>query len=535
VNEFQNPPIEELHAHRWRIWGVVMIGLFMALIDITIVNISIPQLERDLDASVDEVSWVLNAYNIMFAVLLVSMGRLADQFGRRRFFLIGMSIFTVGSLLCALSSSIDALIVFRLVQAVGAGILAPLALAMTTLVFPPAQRGLGLALMAVVANTAAALGPPIGGLLVEFANWPWDAGWHWIFLINVPIGIVGIALALRVMPETRDPHAGSEVDWWGMVTLGASIFCLTYGLVEANDRGWDSTLILSLFVASALLMGAFALTQRYGRYPMLTRALVRNTQFMGACTTFLLFAIGMMGALFMTVLAFVNLWGYSELEAALAITPIPVVGLFVAPLVGRLSNRAPPRAFGVPALILMTAGLLWLSTMPAEPDYWSVLPALILMGAGMGATFPAVNIGAMGSVRGQELGLGSGIVNMSRQVGFAIGVALLVAVFTGTIDDNLSQARKQVDAVVQQQGGEQSEQLRSLLSSNRDPGAVLPNPSTPVEREAQGIVRDEVRDSYSAAFRVAGLVTLLALPFSFTMRKSPTQHAAEAAAAAAAA
>ena len=153
-----DPPAEYLYAHKWRIWGVVMIGLFMALIDVTIVNITIPQLQRDLDAPVDTVSWVLNAYNIMFAVLLVSMGRLADQFGRRRFFLIGMTIFTIGSLLCALSWSIDALIAFRVVQAVGAGILAPLALATTALVFPPEQRGLGLALMAVVANS-----PPRSG------------------------------------------------------------------------------------------------------------------------------------------------------------------------------------------------------------------------------------------------------------------------------------------------------------------------------------------------------------------------------------
>src|SRR4029450_4903041 len=155
----KSPPLEYLYARRWRIWGVVMIGLFMALIDITIVNISIPQLERDLDAPVNTVSWVLNAYNIVFAVLLVSMGRLADQFGRKRFFLTGMTIFTIGSFLCAISWSIGALIAFRMLQAVGAGILAPIALATTTLVFPPAQRGIGLAMMAVVATTAGALRP----------------------------------------------------------------------------------------------------------------------------------------------------------------------------------------------------------------------------------------------------------------------------------------------------------------------------------------------------------------------------------------
>jgi EmrB/QacA subfamily drug resistance transporter len=477
VSEFKNPPVEQLYANRWRIWGVVMIGLFMALIDITIVNISIPQLQRDLDASVDDVSWVLNAYNITFAVLLVSMGRLADQFGRKRLFLIGMSIFTIGSLLCALSTSIGALVGFRIVQAVGAAILAPIALATTTLVFPPAQRGLGLAMMAVVANAAAALGPPIGGVLVEFADWPWQAGWHWIFLINVPIGITGVLLASRVVPETRDLEAGTQVDWWGMATLGGSVFCLTYALVEANSRGWGSALIVSLFAASVLLAGAFALTQLHGRFPMLTRRLVQNRQFMGACAAFVLFAIGMMGTLFLTVIAFVNLWGYSELEAALAISPIPITGLVVAPVVGRLSTRLQPRVLGLPALLLMSAGLWLMSTFPAEPDYPRVLPALILIGAGVGATFPAISIGSMGSIQGQELGLGSGIVNMSRQVGFAIGIALLVAVFTGALGDQVNNA-------------------------------------------------EHVRDAYGAAFRVAALVTLVGIPFALTMRRRPGEVAA---------
>jgi EmrB/QacA subfamily drug resistance transporter len=531
---FENPPAETLYANKWRIWGVVMIGLFMALIDITIVNITIPQLERDLNASVDTVSWVLNAYNIMFAVLLVSMGRLADQFGRKRFFLIGMSIFTVGSLLCALSTSIGALIAFRIVQAVGAGILAPLALAMTTLVFPPAQRGLGLALIAVVANFAAAIGPPLGGVLVELANWPWDAGWHWIFLINVPIGVVGILLALRVMPETRDPHAGTEVDWWGMATLGGSVFCLTYGLVEANDKGWGSALIVSLFVAAVVLAIAFALTQRYGRFPMLTANLVRNRQFIGASTTLLLFAIGMMGTLFLTVLAFVNLWHYSELEAAFAISPIALMGLVVAPICGRLSSRVQPRFLGLPALALMAGGLLWLSGLPAERHYLDVLPALILMGAGVGAAFPAVTIGSMGTITGQELGLGSGIVNMARQVGFAIGVALLVAVFTGTIDNNLKDARNEVAALYRKDCPPAKCRPPVNFTNASDPNSPTLEPRNPVERTALGIVEEHVRDSYGAAFRVAAFVTLLGIPFALTMRRRPGEVASSAAAAAAA-
>jgi EmrB/QacA subfamily drug resistance transporter len=483
-----------------------MIGLFMALIDVTIVNISIPQLQRDLDAPVDTVSWVLNAYNIVFAVLLVSMGRLADQFGRRRYFLIGMAVFTLGSLMCALSWSSGTLIASRAVQAVGAATLAPLALAITTLVFPPAQRGLGLALMAVVANAAAALGPPIGGVLVEFAGWPWDAGWHWIFLINVPIGVLGIALALRVMPETRDPHAGTDVDWWGMVTVGAAIFCLTYGLVEANHWGWGSPRIVALFTGAAAFTAAFALTQRYGRSPMLTAALVRNNQFMGASTSLLLFAISMMGALFLIVLAFVNLWGYSELKAAFAVMPVPIMAMLVSPIVGRLSDRVQPRAFAVPSLLVMAVAMFALANLPAEPSFWDAAWRLGLLGMGVGGTFPAVSIGSMGSIRGQELGLGSGIVNMARQVGFAIGIALFVAVFTSSVGDERQQARERI--------------------------AALPAPATPAESRV--IVRDELRDAYGRAFAAGGVVVLLAIPFSLTMRRRPADvhRGSEAAAAA---
>ena len=457
--ERRNPPAEELYARKWPIFGVTMVGLFMALIDVTIVNISIPELQSQLEAGVDTVSWVLNAYNIVFAVLLVSMGRLADQFGRRRFFLLGMTIFTIGSALCAMAWSIDALIAFRVLQGLGASILAPLALATTAMVFPPAQRGLGLALIAVVANLAAALGPALGGLLIELASW------HWIFAINVPIGIAGVVLGLRVMPETYDLSASRRVDFFGMALLGSAIFSLTYGLVEKDER---------LYLVAAILLGGFALSQRYGRAPMLTRGLVTNTQFMAACSSMLLFAIGVMGLLFLFVIALVNLWGYSELEAALAITPVALLGLVVSPLVGRVADRLPPRAIAVPALLTMAIGLYWFSDFPARPDYLHVLPPLVLIGAGMGAVFPATNVGAMGSIRGQELGLGSGIVNMSRQVGFAIGVALLVSVFTGQLDHQAP------------------------------------------------------ADAFSAAFKVAALATLLAAPFAFLMRRRPGDHPAEA-------
>jgi MFS family permease len=347
-------------------------------------------------------------------------------------------------------------------------------------------------------------------------------------LINVPIGIVGVLLALRVVPETRDTEAHTNVDWWGMTTIGASVFCLTYGLVEANNKGWGSPEIVTLFVASVVLAVAFGFSQRRGRFPMLTERLVRNRQFVGASISLMLFAIGMMGTLFVTVIAFVNLWHYSELEAALAISPVAIMGLLVAPLIGRLSTRARPRVVGVPALVVMAAGLYWLSTFPAKPSYWSVLPGLVLMGIGVGATFPAVSIGSMGTIRGQELGLGSGIVNMSRQVGFAIGVALLVAVFTGSLDNQLAHARHEVASV----GCKKDSPCFNATFVQRNDPSRSPVPKTPLARRARGIVAEHVRNSYAAALRVAALVTLLGIPFSLTMRRRPGEDQAGAEAAA---
>jgi EmrB/QacA subfamily drug resistance transporter len=467
---------------------------------------------------VDTVSWVLNAYNIVFALLLVSMGRLADQFGRRRSFLVGLSIFTLGSGLCALAGSIDALIAFRVVQAVGAAVLAPLALATTALVFPPHQRALGFGLMAVVANVAAALGPPIGGVVLEVASW------HWIFAINVPVGIVGLVLGMRVIPETFDLTSHTRVDLIGMVLLGGAIFCLTFGLVEANSRGWGSSPIVALFVGAVVLTAGFALSQRHGRFPMLTGALVRNTQFMAACTGMLLFATGVMGLLFLCVIAFVNLWGYSQFEAAFAVAPVAVLGIIVSPFVGRVANHVSPRTVATPALLLMAVGLIWFSDFPAQPDYLGVLAPLVLIGAGMGAVFPATSVAAMGSIAGQELGLGSGLVNMARQVGFALGVAVLVAVFSGVVADRGDEARREATRVTAAAGLDSSQRSALLRRAFADPAREGGEPFRPrgeLERRVGGLAREAARDGFAAGFRVAALAVLLAVPFSLLLRRRP--------------
>jgi hypothetical protein len=321
-----------------------------------------------------------------------------------------------------------------------------------------------------------------------------------------------------------------------MVLIGGSIFCLTYGLVEANDKGWGSPEIVGLLSGAALLAVAFAVSQRLGRWPMLAPSLLRNRQFMGASGTMILFAVAVMGPLFLGVIAFVNMWGYTQLEAALAVSPIAVVGMMVSPIVSRVADTLPPRAMAIPALGVMAGGLLWLGQMPAEPDYLKVLPGLVLMGVGMGAIFPSVSVGAMGSISGQELGLGSGIVNMSRQVGFALGVAVLVAVFTGVLDDRTPEARQKAE-VVAERAGYSPERREALLNriffSRSEEASERPEPRNDVERQVAGLAAETARDGFDAGFRVAALFLFLAMPFALAMRRPPAAaHAAASAAAA---
>jgi EmrB/QacA subfamily drug resistance transporter len=535
ARERVNPPAEALHARKWRIFGVMMIGWAMSMLDVSIVNIAIPTLQRDLGAHLASVSWVVNAYNIVFAVLLVAAGRLADQFGRRRFFVLGLAVFTLGSGLCALSWSIGALIGFRVVQGIGAGMLAPLGFAMTALVFPPAQRGRGLATIALIALLSSAAGPVIGGVLLEVASW------QWIFLVNVPLGVLGIALALRWWPETYDLTAGRGIDWLGMGLLAASVSALAYALVQTSTRGWGDPSVL-FFLQLAIVCGiGFALSQRYGRSPMLTRGLVGNRQFASANVAMLLVGVGAVGTLFLFSLVFIDLWGYSPLEAGLAILPVPLCGLAAWPFVGRAADRVPPARLALPALGALVTGLLWLSFLPAfgarTVDYVQVLPGLLLVGTGLGTVFPAVNVGAMGAVAGPELGLASGVLNTARQLGAALGVALLIAAFSAASAVSLAGVADRVDdratdAFVP------APAWHALIARDFADFAGASTSRLPVgegfDRGVRRLTAGAARDGFAWAFRAAALALLLAMPFARRMRLTPAMARAQAAAAAAA-
>ncbi|HYI98740.1 MAG TPA: MFS transporter [Thermoleophilaceae bacterium] len=526
-----NPPAEVLYAKRNKIFAVMMIGWAMSLLDVSIVNVSVPELQDELDADIDSITWVVNAYNISFAVLLVTAGKLADQFGRRMLFMIGMAVFTLGSLLCAISPNVDLLVAARVLQGMGAGILAPIGFAITAVAFPIQERGKALATIAVVALAASASGPALGGAIVELASW------HWIFLINVPFGILGIVLARRIWPETYDLTADRRIDLLGMTLLGLAVFCLVFGLLEANHRGWGDALILFLLQGSILLTVAFVFSQRRPG-AMLTPGLVKNRQFVGANTAMALFGGGALGTLLLLALAFVNLWGFTIFEAALALIPVPVTGLLVWPKIAKAADGRPPRELAVPALALMALGLLWMSFMPALWDGWEqyafVFPGLVLIGIGMGTGFPTINVGAMGAVQGQELGLASGILNTARQLGAAVGIALLIATFSATLNLHVGSAQDDVADIAQDfqvplpvVGAIMHQGLAGFAGGSSDRLDPAPGFDEQVFRRTAGAARN----AFGWSFRVAMLLILLAIPFARTMERSPAQARAAAMAA----
>ncbi|MGH2763994.1 MAG: DHA2 family efflux MFS transporter permease subunit [Thermoleophilaceae bacterium] len=527
--ERSNPPAELLHRNKWRIFGVMMIGWAMSLLDVSIVNIAIPELQDELSTDVGTVTWVINAYNIVFAVLLVSMGRLADQFGRRLFFVVGLSVFTIGSGLCALAWSVEWLIGFRVIQGIGAGILAPLGFAITVLVFPPQHRGRGLALIAVVALVSSALGPVLGGVLIEIASW------HWIFLINIPFGILGVVLALRWWPETWDLTAGREVDVKGMVLLGLAVFCLLVALVEANPFGGNLPLWLSLMQAAILLGVAFVMWERRAPNPMLRPELMENRQFRSANLGMLFFAAGAIGSLLLLSLVFLNLWGYEPIEAALAIAPVPLCGLIVWPFVGRAADSRAPGDIAKPALLVMAVGLLWISFLPATSDnafsYLRILPGLAMLGIGMGIGFPALNVGAMGSVAGPMVGLASGVLNTARQLGAAIGIAILIATFGGALHAHMSWfADEEIEDIVdeweipaQDAGAVIQGTLHDYAGGTEDRFEPTPGFDEEIVRQTAGAARE----GFAWAFRQAALLILSVLPLMGALRRTPAQAQAE--------
>jgi EmrB/QacA subfamily drug resistance transporter len=410
-------------SRRGRVAAIVSVGVFVASLDLFIVNIAFPDMERDFaDTSLAGLSWVLNAYAIVFAALLVPAGRWADRVGRKRAFLGGLALFTVASAACAAAPSVGALVAARVIQAAGAALLMPASLGLLLPEFPPEKRGLAIGLWAAVGGTAAAAGPVIGGLLVELS-------WRWVFVVNLPVGIAAIVAGARVLQERREEGA-AQPDTLGAAVLTGAVGTLIAGIVQGPDWGWTSGRVIALFAAAAALTAIFVLRSARHPVPVVEPELLRVRAFAAANVASVLFFVGFAAMLLGSVLFLTQVWGETALGAGLKIAPGPATAAVFAVAGGVLSGKIGPRAVGaIGAALFALGGVWWATHLGATPHYAAdYLPGMLVGGAGVGFVNPALAGAATAQLPPARLSTGSAVQTMSRQIGSALGVALLVAV-----------------------------------------------------------------------------------------------------------
>jgi EmrB/QacA subfamily drug resistance transporter len=412
---------------KWWTLVAVAFGLFMIMLDNTIVNVALPSIQRDLNIGISELEWVFNGYALTFGVLMLTGGKLADLFGRRRIFIVGLVIFTVASLACGLASSAGLLIGARVLQGVGSALMNPATLSIITATFPPRQRGMAIGIWAGVAAMALAIGPLVGGLITQ------HIGWNWIFFINIPVGILAIVVTRLVVDESRDTSTGQRLDLPGLLSSAIALFALTYGLIEANTFGWTSGRILGLFAVAAVGFVLFVILELRQRAPMLDLSLFKNGTFAGANSVMLLVGLAMFGVFFYNSLFIQNIMGYSAVQTGATFLPMTMLIILVAPVAGKFSDHVGSRWLMSGGMVLLSASLFLFSRLDAGSNFRDHLPGLIVGGFGIALVMTPTTAAAMGSVPVDKAGVGSAVLNSMRQVGGSLGIAVMGAIVASAI------------------------------------------------------------------------------------------------------
>ena len=532
------------HPRKWFILVVVALGMFMALLDSTIVNIAIPAIVTSLKTGISQVSWVLNAYNIGLAVFFLTFGRLADRFGQRLVFLLGLCLFGGFSLACGLAPNIGWLIVFRVGQSIGAAAMVPVSLTILMSAFPRHQHGMATALWGVMGSVAAAVGPTLGGVLVQFASW------HWIFFVNVPIAGLTIAGTFLLVPEHRRATGETGVDLPGILLSGLAFFSLTLALIQGNSWGWGSARIVGLLVGAAVLLAVFGVWELRARSPMLNLRLFKIRSFWSATGAMFFIGTAVGGALLLIILFMVNVLGYSELHAALAITPMPVVGLLIGPFLGKLLDVIGPAILAAIGGVLFAVSLILIGQLGPNATLVDIAWRLVITGAGFAFAMPALTAAGMGSLPDRSRGVGSGVINTGRQFGFVMGVAILVAMFTSTIAGATTTAVAEAKSYVNSQSqipAASRQQIIAGIEKNAaasaggdmgegrsiDPLAGAPQAPAGSAQAAQqqqlataigGIFKTTVSGAFRWPFYAGAIAALLSIPFSLTIGRRIGQH-----------
>jgi EmrB/QacA subfamily drug resistance transporter len=420
-------------ARKWWTLLLVCVATFMLLLDITIVNVALPDIQRDLGASLSSLQWVVDAYALTLATFLLVAGSLGDRLGRRRVFSVGFGLFTFASFLCGIAHDPTLLNLARGLQGIGGGAMFATALALIAQDFEGPERATAIGAWGATVGGAVAIGPLVGGLLTE------GLGWEWIFFINIPIGITAVILTERklVNVTATDPQ---PLDWPGVFTFSAGLFLLIFGLIRGNPEGWSSGVILVSLIGAVALLAAFLVIEaRRGSAAMLDLSLFRKPSFGGVSIAAFVLSAGMFAMFLYITLYIQNVLGYSPLEAGVRFLPLTLLSFFVAPAAARVMHRVGPRTLMAVGLAFVGVGLLEMRGISTDSEWTTLLPGFLLTGFGIGLTNPGIASTALGVVSAARSGMASGINSTFRQVGIATGVAGLGAVFQSQISSHLAE------------------------------------------------------------------------------------------------
>ncbi|HEV2108976.1 MAG TPA: MFS transporter [Thermomicrobiales bacterium] len=415
---------------KWFTLAAACFALFMAILDNLVVNVALPTIRNELNASTTQLQWIFSAYTLFFASLQISGGGLGDRFGRKRWFLIGIAFFTLTSLMAAFATSIEVLLIARAVQGASAALIMPLSLSLISEAFPPDERGRALGIWSAVSVSGLALGPIVGGVIVEYSSW------NWIFLINVPIGVFAFLVTLSVVRESRDLSGTVATDLPGTALITLAIGALTYGLIEAGERGWTDALILSMFFLAAVMTAAFLWVEAHTARPMVPLRFFRSRTFSGGNLDAFAISFLISGIAFSLTLYQQNVHGFSPIKTGAALLPMVLVMMVGAPISGILINKTGSSL--LIAIGLAVTGISSFLFLRSSPDaaYLDIVPALIVMGLGMSLIFAPMTTAVLNSVETEKSGVASAVNGAVREIGTAFGIALL-----GTLMNRAYQAR----------------------------------------------------------------------------------------------
>ena len=435
----------EANSRKWLTLAIVGAAFFMTVLDVAIVNVAIPSIEKDLKVTETTVQWVLIAYSITFGGFLLLGGRMADLLGRRRIFLVGLTLFTVASLVCGLSGSIAVLIAARAVQGIGAAIISPAALSIVTTTFREgAERNKALGIWGALGGSGAAAGVLFGGILVKYL------GWQWIFYVNVPVGVLVGALTLPFVPESRADLGHRRFDAAGAVTVTSGLALLVYAISKAPDVGWGSARTILLLIASVAILAVFVAIETRSRAPLMPFSIFRIRSVLAAnIVGFLLGAVIFANFLVLTLYV-QQILGWSPLKTGITFLATAGTTVIWAGVAQALTTRFGPRPVITSGMLILAASMVWYTQLPVDGHFWpDLLPPYVIFALGLAFGFVPVTIAALSQVAPQEAGLASGLINTSQQIGGAIGVAIASTVVTSYVNANLRPALRSGGSVAQ--------------------------------------------------------------------------------------